>query len=158
MLYRPSLCGSFIPEGYIPIMEAASLLAFDDREFLNYTLETRFNPKIGEELLGPKEDCPEIDHELHRLVDKHTAREIIIIGRRRGVPEWRNQIREPDPRKREVCNKYEAIPSDYFSFNDWVFSWLDPFGITIKGGDPFGAEWFYPAVALRDVYRLRAES
>jgi hypothetical protein len=72
------------------------------------------------------------------------------------VPEWRNQVRHPDPKKGEIRNRYDAIPSDYFQLNDWSFGSLDPFGIIALGSDPFGAEWFYPAIALSDIRRIQA--
>jgi hypothetical protein len=148
---------AFIPEGYIPIMKAASSLAFDDAEFLNYVLEERFVAELGAELLGEKKSCPEIAHELDRLVHEHTCGNIVIIGRRRAVSEWRNQSRNPELKRGEICNRYDPIPRDYFRFNDWSFGWLDPFGVTALGSDPFSAEWFYPAVARSDVERLQAE-
>jgi len=155
--YRPYLPSAFMPEGYMPILEAASLLAFGNSNFLDYTLEKKFDPHIGRESLVAKESCPEIDRELARLVDKHTVGDLIIIGRRRAVIEWRNQVRDPGPLKGKIGNRYDAIPSDYFRFNDWSFGVFDPFGIIAKGSDPFGAEWFYPAVASIDVKRLKAE-
>ena len=41
---RPYQPGIFIPGGYIPIGEAASLLAFGDFEIFDHILETKFDP------------------------------------------------------------------------------------------------------------------
>jgi hypothetical protein len=145
---------SFLAEGYIPIMEAASLLAFGDAEFLNHILGEKFDAVIGRELLVAKE-CPEIDREQARLINEHTAGRLVIIGRRCALPDWRGQIRSPDPKMGEICNRYDAFPPDYFRFNDWSFGGCDPFGVIALGSDPFDAEWFYPAIALKALSKLR---
>jgi hypothetical protein len=141
--YRPGLPKEcFIPEGYIPILEAASLLAFGDAEFKDHLRERE----------GP---CPEIDRECDRLIDQHKTGEITIIGRRRTVPEWHNKARNPRINNGEIHNKYEKIPLDYFLYNDWVVSPYDPFNVFSKGSNLYNAEWFYPAVAESEIEKLR---
>ena len=47
----------FLTEGYIPMLEAGSLLAFNNPDFIKYVREEQFIEWRGETSLVPKE-CP----------------------------------------------------------------------------------------------------
>jgi hypothetical protein len=164
---------SFLAEGYIPIMEAASLLAFGDRDFVSHVkcvdvwLETGLTPSMIVEADRHRVDdlgrikssdwgCPELDRELDVLQQCASAGNLTIIALRRAVEHWDRAEYPP------INIRYEPIPAEFFQYNDWFFYWdangvaiSKPFDRTTKTGSPFAAEWFNPAVALRDVEVLR---
>lgn len=137
-----------VPKGYISLYEAASLLAFGDRDYLKHYTERYYTKKDCpdlENLRRSKDSCPEIDAAVERIIGERTK----ILARHRAVGEWIHKEHPP------INDRYEPVPESFLEFNDWWFGWWPPFAITPKGGSEYRAEWFCPAISERDLDKLR---
>jgi hypothetical protein len=139
----------FLPAGYLPLVQACTLLAFDDLDFIKHLTEVRIIKNSswpeGRENRVPK-TFPEIDVVLAELWQRAAAGRTTIIARR---PEARSSGGEYPA----INEEYEQLERDFCKFNEPGFNWMDPF--CISNGDPFKAKWFYPAIEIRDLDKLR---
>ena len=100
---------------------------------------------------------PEIQQELNKLFQLAADGEITIIALPRAVS-TRDHAGHPP-----IGKRYLPIPAEFFQYNEWTVRPLEhfaierPFNWATRTGGTANPEWFYPAVALRDVHRLQAK-
>jgi hypothetical protein len=140
-----------LPDHYLPVVQAAALLAFGDLDYIAHLTEVRIvkNSSFpeGRESRVEKESCPKIAAEVSHLYQKAAAGAFDMIGRKRKPENW-NSASPP------CRDEYELIPASDLKFNVWGFAGLDmfyfaicnPYDSVTKTGGVDNAKWFYPAV------------
>jgi hypothetical protein len=126
-------CRRGLADRYLPLVQAASLLAFGDLIFIEHQTEVRIG-REGHRVQVEKGSCPPIDEAIHRLYGLAGAKQIQLIGCRSNTGRWD-----------DIRHRFDPIPATYFELNDWGYSWLDPFPIC-RPFATYEVEWFFPAV------------